>query len=226
MVRPLAVARSALDRVPDAADWRPVVRAVGWLPPSRAAETKKADVVETRRYSTTSAYSSTSPPAPPGCPSSSHPTIINILLYGTRGGKQVNWSSASIGVRNGSQSQVCTITNRSHASASGAAWSVRPGARWPAFAPPAGAARRRREAGVAGGVRVALLDRGQDAGQVAHKPEATSRGRAGQAKAGRRPRRPQPGSHLGVAPAGELVTRAVCFEQGLPYNVGGIQLAR
>jgi len=40
------MARLALDRVEDAAPWRPVVLAVGWLPPSHAAETKKADVVE------------------------------------------------------------------------------------------------------------------------------------------------------------------------------------
>jgi hypothetical protein len=46
MVLTLAGARSALDRVQDAADWRPVVRAVAWWPRARAAETKKADVVE------------------------------------------------------------------------------------------------------------------------------------------------------------------------------------
>jgi hypothetical protein len=46
MVLPKAVARSGLDRVQDAADGRPVVRAVGWLRPPRDAETKKADVVE------------------------------------------------------------------------------------------------------------------------------------------------------------------------------------
>jgi hypothetical protein len=46
MVLTKPVARAVLDRVQDAADWRPVVRAVGWLRPARAAETKKADVVE------------------------------------------------------------------------------------------------------------------------------------------------------------------------------------
>ena len=40
------MARSVLDRVQDAAHGPPVVRAVGWLRPPRAAETKKADVVE------------------------------------------------------------------------------------------------------------------------------------------------------------------------------------
>ena len=54
--------------------------APGRLSSSRLAcrqERKKPTRSNTRRYSTTSAYSSTSPPAPPGCPSSSHPTPIN-----------------------------------------------------------------------------------------------------------------------------------------------------
>ena len=38
-------------------------------------KTKKPTWRKTRRYSTTSAYSSTNPPARPGCPLSSHPTI-------------------------------------------------------------------------------------------------------------------------------------------------------
>ena len=42
--------------------------------PSTSRKTKKADVAEHPRCSTTSAYSSTSPPARPGCSSSSHPT--------------------------------------------------------------------------------------------------------------------------------------------------------
>jgi len=46
MVLTKVMARSVLDRVQGAAHWRPVVRAVGWLQPSHAAETKKADVVE------------------------------------------------------------------------------------------------------------------------------------------------------------------------------------
>ena len=45
------------------------------LGPSRfASETKKPTWRNTRRYSTTSAYSTTSPPARPGCSPSSHPT--------------------------------------------------------------------------------------------------------------------------------------------------------
>jgi len=46
MVIPKAVARSVLDRVQDAAHWRPGIRAVVWLRRSGDAETKKADVVE------------------------------------------------------------------------------------------------------------------------------------------------------------------------------------
>jgi hypothetical protein len=46
MVFTKAVARSLLDRVPDAAHRRPVVRRVGWLRPPRDAEMKQADVVE------------------------------------------------------------------------------------------------------------------------------------------------------------------------------------
>jgi len=38
---------------------------------------EKTDVVEHLRYSTTPAYSSTGPPARPGCPSSSHPTTLS-----------------------------------------------------------------------------------------------------------------------------------------------------
>src|SRR5438445_11532012 len=51
-------------------------RVCPWKPDLPAAN-KKADVVEYLRYSSTSAYSSTSPPVQPGCPSSSHPTTSN-----------------------------------------------------------------------------------------------------------------------------------------------------
>ena len=43
-------------------------------------KTKKADVAEHPGYSTTSAYSLTSPPVRPGCSSSSHPTTLEQLL--------------------------------------------------------------------------------------------------------------------------------------------------
>ena len=46
MVLTKAVARAVCGRVQDAADWRPVVRAVGWLRLPGDAETKRADVVE------------------------------------------------------------------------------------------------------------------------------------------------------------------------------------
>ncbi|MGZ5247663.1 MAG: hypothetical protein ACXWV5_11510, partial [Flavitalea sp.] len=42
-------------------------------------EQKKPTWRNTRRYSTTSAYSSTNPPAQPGCFSASHPTTINCI---------------------------------------------------------------------------------------------------------------------------------------------------
>ena len=46
-----------------------------------ASQEKKPTWWNTRRYSTTSAYSSTSPPTQPGCPSSSRPTTsIPIVL--------------------------------------------------------------------------------------------------------------------------------------------------
>src|SRR5438270_8670728 len=45
------------------------------------ADNKKPTWWNARRHSTTSAYSSTSLPASPSCPSSSHPTTFNLLFY-------------------------------------------------------------------------------------------------------------------------------------------------
>ena len=52
---------------------------IHWRTPHRS-RIKKTDVSEHPRYSTTSAYSSTSPPARPSCPSSSHPTTSTRLF--------------------------------------------------------------------------------------------------------------------------------------------------
>jgi hypothetical protein len=68
MVLPKAVIRSVLDRVQDAADGRPVVRAVGWLRPSHAAETKKADVVENPEVFDHVGLLVNEPPGPAGLP--------------------------------------------------------------------------------------------------------------------------------------------------------------
>ena len=55
-------------------------------------EQKKPTWRNTRRYSTTSAYSSTSPPARPGCSLSSHPTIA------LEGGGQLRRTPSTVGI--------------------------------------------------------------------------------------------------------------------------------
>ena len=89
--------------------------AVAAIPQHR--KQKKPTWQNTLRYSTTSAYSSTSPPAPPSCSLASHPTTANQLLakphsssprlrslgalYTAKRRKQVDTSVAIMGHRNG-----------------------------------------------------------------------------------------------------------------------------
>src|SRR5207237_3555619 len=74
-----------------------------WFATVSPQSKKKPTWWNTLRYSTTSAYSLTSPPARPGCSSSSHPTTsidiyrsvrlrtpIATILYGPERGKQVD----------------------------------------------------------------------------------------------------------------------------------------